>query len=59
MIIDCLNSVHADLNTDSYFICARALGLISKLVTVPLWDVLANKNISILEMSAKYSHLYS
>ena len=35
----------------------KALGLISKLVTCPLWNTLENTHVSILDMNEKYLQL--
>ena len=38
-----MKAVHADINVNQYVASARALGLINKLVTTPLWSVLEQK----------------
>ena len=35
----------------------KALGLINKIVTGPLWRVIESKDISILDMNVRYRHL--
>lgn len=52
-----LKSVLFDLNTREYLAGVKALGLIDKLVTCPLWSVLEDKNISASDMNAKYHEL--
>ena len=47
-------SVLHDLETPIYVAGCKALGLISKLVTTPLWDLLEDKTIHVLEMCRYY-----
>jgi len=35
----------------------KALGLISKLITTPLWNVIENKDISVADMASRYLDL--
>jgi hypothetical protein len=43
-----LQSVLKDLKTPFFIAGCKALGLISKLITTPLWNVIENKNVSIV-----------
>ena len=52
-----LGAVYDDLKVNAFVAGCRALGLISKLVTGPLWRVLESNTVHVLEMSAKYQHL--
>ena len=56
---DLLRAVNKDFRVKTYLVGARALGLISKLIIVPLWHILEDKSVSILEMYEKYTHLVS
>ena len=47
-------SVAFDLKVPTYIAGCKALGLISKLVSTPLWNLLENKNINILDMNKYY-----
>lgn len=52
-----LKAVHYDLEVASFLAGCRALGLINKFVTGPLWRVLAKKDVSFLDMSEQYQKL--
>lgn len=52
-----LGAVFDDLQVKAFVAGCRALGLISKLVTGPLWRVLEDRNVHVLDMSLKYQHL--
>jgi len=52
-----LQSVLFDLKTPEFVAGVKALGLISKLVTCPLWTVLEDKDVSITDMNVKYLQL--
>ena len=49
-----LKAVHYDLAVSSFLAGCRALGLINKFITGPLWRVLAKNDISFMDMSARY-----
>ncbi len=49
-----LQCVLADLKNPKYLSGCRALGLVDKLVTVPLWRKLQESSISIIEMDDLY-----
>ncbi|XP_072177862.1 uncharacterized protein [Diadema setosum] len=53
-----LRAVDADLHVTQYLAATRALGLIDKLVTAPLWRVI-NEAGHIVDMSAHYSNLHA
>ena len=50
-------AVREDIAVDIYLAACRALGIIDKLVTGPLWRKLADPSTSICEMSAVYTSL--
>ena len=52
-----LKAVHYDLAVSSFLAGCRALGLINKFITGPLWRVLAKNDISFMDMSARYQRL--
>ena len=52
-----LQAVLADAKVNEYQAGARALGLVSKLVTGPLWRITENSNISITDMTTYYRRL--
>ncbi|WAQ95042.1 SPIN3-like protein [Mya arenaria] len=52
-----LASVHHDINIPEYVAGCKALGLISELVTVPLWCVIESENIHIIEAQTLYQEL--
>lgn len=52
-----LRSVEADLCVPELIAGCKALGLIDKLVTGPLWRTLEDSSISILKMSDKYAEM--
>jgi hypothetical protein len=49
-----LKSVKFDINKHEYIAGCKALGLIAFLITVPLWQVIENKNIHVLDSSIYY-----
>ncbi|XP_071501580.1 uncharacterized protein [Diadema antillarum] len=55
---DHLKAVGADLRVSQYLAAARALGLIDKLVTAPLWRVI-NESSHIAEMNQQYANLHT
>ena len=52
-----LRAVCSDMQVPEYLAGCRALGLINKVVTGPLWRVLESSDISILEMNGYYQTL--
>ena len=52
-----LRSVEADLCVPELIAGCKALGLIDKLVTGPLWRILEDSTISIVKMSDKYAEM--
>lgn len=52
-----LQSVLHDLETPFFISGCKALGLISKYITTPLWRVIENKDVSISMMNQKYLEL--
>ena len=52
-----LKAVLHDLKTREYLAGVKALGLISRLVTSPLWLVLEDKSVHILDMNVYYADL--
>ena len=52
-----LRAVYSDMQVPEYLAGCRALGLINKVVTGPLWRVLESPDISILEMNGYYQTL--
>ena len=52
-----LRAVIADLKVPQYIAGCRALGLVSKCVTGPLWRLLESPDVSILDMSHWYQHM--
>ena len=52
-----LRAVYSDMQVPEYLAGCRALGLINKVVTGPLWRVLESSDISILEMNGYYQTL--
>jgi hypothetical protein len=46
-----------DLKIQEYLAGVKALGLISKLLTCPLWHLLEDKFVNILDMNEKYQQL--
>ena len=49
-----LQCVKADLKNPSYIVGCRALGLIDKIVTGPIWRKLKESSLSILDMGQMY-----
>lgn len=54
-----LRAVYSDIQVPEYLAGCRALGLINKVVTGPLWRVLESKDISITDMNDYYQILVS
>ena len=54
-----LQAVAADLKEPLFLAGVRALGLIDKHLSSPLWKLLENKTVSILGMNDRYTNLYT
>ena len=54
-----LRAVLADIQVPEYIAGCKALGLISKIITGPLWRVLECNDVSILDMNERYQQLKS
>ena len=54
-----LRAVYSDIQVPEYLAGCRALGLINKVVTGPLWRVLESPDISITDMNDYYQVLVS
>ena len=54
-----LRAVLSDVKVPEYLAGCKALGLVNKMVTGPLWRVLESQDISILDMNEKFCHLKS
>lgn len=54
-----LRAVLADLSVPSFIAGLKALALVSKLITSPLWRLLEDCQIHILEMNQHYTELYN
>ena len=54
-----LRAVLVDIQVPEYIAGCKALGLISKIITGPLWRVLEFNHISILDMNERYQRLKS
>ncbi|XP_053372789.1 uncharacterized protein LOC128546365 [Mercenaria mercenaria] len=54
-----LKAVLFDLKVPEFVAGTKALGLISKVITCPLWCILEDRNISVTEMNTKYLELVS
>lgn len=52
-----MRAVAHDISVPEYVAGAKALGLISRHITGPLWSLLENKSIHILEMNENYLQL--
>lgn len=52
-----LKAVLADISVSEFLAGCKALGLINKIITGPLWRVIESKEISILNMNGRYSSL--
>lgn len=52
-----MRAVAHDISVPEYVAGAKALGLISRHITGPLWSLLENKSIHILEMNENYFQL--
>ena len=52
-----MQSVLADANVDEFVAGIRALGLINKFITVPLWRVIEDNSITILDMNNIYTSM--
>ena len=49
-----LRAVYSDIQVPAFLAGCRALGLVNKIVTGPLWRVLESSDISIIEMNVFY-----
>ena len=54
-----LRAVLSDIQVPQYLAGCKALGLINKMVTGPLWCVLESRDVSILDMNDRYQKLKS
>ena len=54
-----LRAVYSDIQVPEFLAGCRALGLVNKIVTGPLWRVLESSDISITEMNVFYQTLVS
>ena len=54
-----LRAVFSDVKVPEYRAGCKALGLVNKMVTGPLWRVLETQDTSILDMNEKFYHLKS
>ena len=54
-----LGVVLSDVKVPEYQAGCRALGLVNKMITGPLWCILESQDISILDMNEKFCHLKS
>lgn len=52
-----LKTVSADLSVSEYLAGCKALGIINKVVTGPLWRVLECKDVTILDMNQRFQTL--
>lgn len=52
-----LKSVLIDLKTPEYVAGCKALGLVSALITVPLWETIENESIHILDVGDRYQQV--
>jgi len=52
-----LKAVLADIKVPEFLAGCKALGLINKVVTGPLWRVIESKDVSILDMNTHYRRL--
>ena len=52
-----LKAVHADLSIPQYIAGCKALGIISKVITAPLWRVMESKDVTILDMNERFRKL--
>ena len=52
-----LKAVHSDIRVPELVAGCRALGLINKIITGPLWHVLESDNVTILEMNTYFDVL--
>jgi len=52
-----LQSILHDLKTPEYLAGVKALGLISKFITCPLWHLLEDKSVNILDINERYQQL--
>ena len=52
-----LKAVHSDVKVPEFVAGCRALGLINKVITGPLWRVLESDNVTIFEMNAYFDVL--
>ncbi|XP_053385391.1 uncharacterized protein LOC123527298 [Mercenaria mercenaria] len=49
-----LSSVLFDLNEPFFLAGCKALGLVSKIITTPLWHIIESKNVTISDMNKRY-----
>ena len=54
-----LKTVLADLSTPEYIAGCKAMGIINKMVTGPLWRVLECKDVTILDMNERFRKFLS
>ena len=54
-----LRAVLADVRVPEYKAGCKALGIVNKIITGPLWHILESQDISILKMNEKFCHLKS
>ncbi|WAR31189.1 hypothetical protein MAR_033731, partial [Mya arenaria] len=52
-----LKAVLFDLKVPEYIAGVKALGLVSKFITGPLWSILEDKSVTIVDMNEKYHQL--
>ena len=52
-----LKAVLADIKISEHLAGCKALGLVNKFITGPLWRVLESRNITILEMNERFQNL--
>ena len=52
-----LKSVYFDLQVPEYLAACKALGLVSKLITVPLWSIIEDSSIHILDIGSQYQEI--
>lgn len=52
-----LQAVLKDMKTPEFVAGCKALGLVSKLISTPLWNAIEDKDVHVLDMSARYQQL--
>ena len=52
-----LRAVLADVQVPEFLAGCKALGLVNKIITGPLWRIIESKDESILDMNGRYRHL--